>query len=93
MAGDRAAAYLSGYFVRGKADAERKRPEPASASDADLADAEGDSRDRDHDAEPKTLPAAMGRPAGSDFSPNWSGIELARTILLAGPWPVAPRAP
>jgi hypothetical protein len=96
MAGERAAAYLSSYFVRGKA-------EKATLSE--------NARNPHLPRMLIWLTPRVTRQTGITMRsrrrcrqlwavrlgllspPNWSGVELARTILLAGPWPVAARAP
>jgi hypothetical protein len=85
MSGDRAAAYLSSYFVRGKgseATLQENALKPAPAANADLGLAEADAADRGHDAKPSSLPPAVGcgrgcfrrhrgRPPSSRRSSRW----------------------
>jgi hypothetical protein len=97
MAGERAAAYLlSSYFVRGKAEkatlSENARnpylprlliwltPRLTSKTGITM-------RSRRRCRQLWAVRQGLLPP------PNWSGVELAWTILLAGGWPVTGRAP
>lgn len=96
MAAERAAAYLSSYFVTGKA-------EKATLSE--------NARNPNLPRLLIWLTPTLTRQTGMTMRgrrrsrqlwavrmglldpPNWSGVELARVILRAGPWPSAPRGP
>jgi hypothetical protein len=94
MSGDRAAAYLSSYFVRGKgskATLQDNRAQPTSPADADLGFAEADTVDGRDDAGSRSVPSAVGSSRGPPASPVVVGCR-ARSGRLSG-WPVArPRA-
>jgi hypothetical protein len=96
MAGDRAAAYLSSYFVTG-------RGEKATLTE--------NARNPHLPRVLIWVSPRVTRQTGMTMRgrrrcrqlwavrmgllppPSWSGVELARAILLAGPWPSAPRGP
>jgi hypothetical protein len=96
MAGERAAAYLSSYFVRGKG-------EKATLSE--------NARNPHLPRMLIWLTPRVTRETGITMRsrrrcrqlwavrlgllspPQWSGVELARTILVAGAWPARGRAP
>ena len=86
MSGDRAAAYLSSYFVRGKGsegDAAGERAQSAPAADADLGFPRSQG-DRCHDAESSSLSAALGGRMGFLPPPSWSGVELHGSCCWRG---------
>jgi hypothetical protein len=96
MAAERAAAYLSSYFVTGKA-------EKAMLSE--------NARNPNLPRLLIWLTPTLTRQTGMTMRgrrrcrqlwavrmgllppPSWSAVELAQAILLAGPWPTAPRGP
>lgn len=96
MAGERAAAYLSSYFVRGKA---KKATLSENARNPYLPrmliwlaptvtrETGVTMRSRRRCRQLWAVRLGLLSP------PNWTGVELARTILLAGRWPVAARGP
>ncbi len=89
--GGRAAAYLSSYFITGKG---RKATLQDNARNPHLPRMliwsllYAHRRNGDHDAESPSLPSALGGADGIAPAPSWTGVELARIVLLAGPWPV-----
>jgi len=96
MAADRAAAYLSSYFVTGSG---KKATLTENARNPHL------PRVLIWVSPQVTRQTGMtmrSRRTGRQLwairmgllpPPSWSGVELARAILLAGPWPSVPRGP
>lgn len=96
MSAERAAAYLSSYFVSGRGEkatlAENARnphlPRLLIWINPALTRRTGVTmRSR------RRCRQLWAVRSGLLPAPSWSGVELARTILLAGSWPVAARAP
>jgi hypothetical protein len=92
MAGERAAAYLSSYFVRRKRE---KATLSENARNPHLPQVLIWLTPHVTRETGITMPSRRHRRQlwavrrGLLPPPNWSGVELARTIMLAGPWPVA----
>jgi hypothetical protein len=96
MSAERAAAYLSSYFVSGKGEkatlSENARnphlPRLLIWVSPNLTRRTGVTmRSRRRCRQLWAVRTGLLPP------PNWPGVELARTILLAGAWPIAARAP
>jgi hypothetical protein len=95
MAGERAAAYLSGYFVRGRGEkstlSENARnphlPRMLIWVNPGVTRETGVTmRSRRRRRQLWAVRLGLLPP------PNWFGLDLARTILLAGSWSAAARA-
>ena len=90
VSGDRAAAYLSSYFVRGrgtKATLQENARNPHLPRMLIWVSPNAGAADGSHDAESPALPAAVGSADGNASPPSWSGVELAQIVVLAGEWP------
>jgi hypothetical protein len=96
MAAERAAAYLSSYFVRGareKAQLQENARNPYLPRlliwlSSTVTRKTGFTMRRRRMC--RQLWAIR---LGLLMAPSWSGVELARTIMAAGAWPASPRAP
>jgi len=96
MKAERAAAYLSSYFVSGrgeKATLSENARNPYSPRLLIWVNPALSRRTGVTMRSRRRCRQLWAVRSGLLSPPKWSGVELARTILLAGSWPIAARAP
>jgi len=90
MAGDRAAAYLSSYFVRGKGSKATLQENALNPHLPRMLIWVSPTLTRPTGVTMRNLRRCRQLWAvrrGLLPPPSWSGVELARVVALAGPWP------